>query len=137
MEETIETTKKEQIVQVLIALKIHAVQQERIPQSGQASIVGGFSVLTPSQKRALEKEEEKKRQKEDAQKWKREEEALEKERQKQAKKHLYIIILIVSIVCSLGWTLYAALNEFGFITGVVALLFAIPAMYGGAKLGDL
>lgn len=106
-------------------------------ESTNSSALGEFTVLTPSQKRALEKAEEEKRKKEAAKKRKREEAALEKEKQKQAKKNLYITILIVSIICTLGWTLYAALNEFGFITGVVAMVLAIPAMYGGAKLGDL
>ena len=106
-------------------------------ESTNSSALGEFSVLTPSQKRALEKAEEEKRQKEAAKKRKREEAKLEKERQKQAKKPFYIIMMILSIACALGWTIYGALQEYNFLLGVVVgIVLAIPAMYGGAKLAD-
>ena len=104
---------------------------------GNASAFGEFSVLTPSQKRALGKAEEEKQEKESAKKRKREEEKFEKERQTQAKKSLYIIVIAVSVTCALGWTIYGALQEYNFLLGVgVGIVLAIPAIYGWRELAD-
>ena len=102
-----------------------------------SSALGDISVLTPSQRREQERLRKEQEEKEAAKKRKREEAKLAKERQKQAKRPFYIIMMIVSIACALGWTIYGALQEYNFLLGVVVgIVLAIPAMYGGAKLAD-
>ena len=98
-----------------------------------SSALGDISVLTPSQRREQERLRKEQEEKEAARKKKREEAKLAKERQKQAKKPFYIIMMIVSIVCALGWTIFGALQEYNLVLGViVGLILAIPVMYAGA-----
>ena len=111
--------------------------KEQINSVNNSSTLGDISILTPSQRREQERLRKEQEDKEAAKKRKREEAKLAKEREKQAKKSFYIIIMIVSIVCALGWTIFGALQEYNFVLGViVGLILAIPAMYAGAALAD-
>lgn len=102
-----------------------------------SSALGEISVLTPSQRREQERLRKEKEEKEAAKKKKREEAKLEQERQERAKKSSRIIIMIISIVCALGWAIFAILREYGeFVTVVVALLIALPAISIGAKFAE-
>lgn len=110
---------------------------EKTNSVNNSGALGDISVLTPSQRREQERLRKEQEEKEAAKKKKREEAKLAKERQKQAKRPFYIIMMIVSIVCALGWTVFGALQEYNFILGVVVgLVLAIPAMYAGAALAD-
>lgn len=110
---------------------------EKTNSVNNSGALGDISVLTPSQRREQERLRKEQEEKEVAKKRKREEAKLEKERQKQVKKSFYIIMIIVSVICTLGWAIFGALQEVnGFLIFVVFFLLAIPAMYAGAMLGE-
>lgn len=108
---------------------------EQTNSVNSSSPLGDISVLTPSQRREQERLRKEQEEKEVAKKRKREEANMAKERQKQVKKSFYIIMIIVSVICALGWTIFGALQEYKFVP-VVALVLAIPAMCAGAALAD-
>lgn len=94
-------------------------------ESTNSSALGEFSVLTPSQKRALEKAEEEKRQKEADKKQKRKMTQLEKERKIKAKRRAYVVGIPLALVCLIlfGVCLFNSVDTNGTISHLLSILF--------------
>lgn len=110
------------------------MEQEKLTSTDNNSLTGSFSVLTPSQKRALEKAEEEKRKKEAAiQERRRQNAAKKKAREERARKLQLAESLVIPFIIIFAGTIFAivgfscespGVGVFGLILDLVAVIWA-------------